>query len=336
MVLLNGIVESRAVAILKYMSQEPAWDLYRTFLAVLREGSLSAAARSLGLTQPTVSRHLEALEDAVRLRLFVRSQRGLTPTEAALELEPYADTIASAAAAMLRVATGHGAVVGGTVRISASEVVGVEVLPPILTALRERHPHLTIELVLSNTVEDLLRRDADIAVRMVEPAQDALVAKHVGIIALGFHAHRRYLDRRGMPATLGDLVQHDVIGFDRETPAIRAMLKRVRGVDRSAFALRADSDLAQLAMLRAGFGIGVCQVPVAARDPDLVRVLADAFVLNLPTWVVMHEDLRSSPRCHTVFNALVDGLAAHSKAGASSAHREPGTRPEMPPDKPEW
>lgn len=296
------------------MSQEPAWDLYRSFLAVLREGSLSGAARSLGLTQPTVSRHVEALEAAVGLDLFVRSQRGLTPTEAALELGPYAETIASTTAAMLRAASGHGAVVSGTVRISASEVVGVEVLPPILTALRERYPRLAVELVLSNTVENLLRRDADVAVRMVEPTQEALVAKRVGAITLGLHAHRRYLDRRGVPATPEDLARHDVIGFDRETPAIRAMLKRVRGVDRAAFAFRADSDLAQLAMIRAGFGIGVCQVPVAARDPDLVRVLADAFALTLPTWVAMHEDLRSSPRCRVVFDALVEGMAAHVDA----------------------
>ena len=293
------------------MNQEPAWDLYRTFLAVLREGSLSGAARALGLTQPTVSRHVEALEAAVGLDLFVRSQRGLDPTEAALELRPYAETLAATTAAMLRAASGHGSAVSGTVRVSASEVVGVEVLPPILTALRARHPHLTIELALSNAVEDLLRRDADVAVRMVEPTQEALVARRVGTIPLGMHAHRRYLERRGVPATLEDLARHDVIGFDRETPAIRAMLRRVGGVDRALFALRSDSDLAQLAMIRAGFGIGVCQVPVAARDPGLVRVLADSFTLPLPTWVVMHEDLRSSPRCRTVFDALVEGMAAH-------------------------
>lgn len=290
---------------------DPSWDLYRTFLAVIEESSLSGAARALGLTQPTVSRHIDALEAAIGYDLFIRSQRGLIPTEAALELKPYAESLASISAALLRAASGHREAVRGTVRISASEVVGVEVLPPILAELRERNPELVIELVLSNAVEDLLRRDADVAVRMVEPVQESLVAQRVGTVLLGFHAHRHYLDRRPAPSSLEDLFQHDLIGFDRETPAIRSMLKGVRGVSRSAFALRADSDLAQLAAIRAGFGIGVCQVPLARRNPDLVQVLADEFALRLDTWIVMHEDLKSSPRCRTVFDALVDGFKAY-------------------------
>src|SRR5260221_4046412 len=154
---------------------EPSWDLYRTFLAVLQEGSLSGAARALGLTQPTVARHIDALEQAVGFELFVRSQRGLAATEAALELKPYAEALASTAAAMLRAASGQGGAIRGTVRVSASEIVGAEILPPILTSLREQHPELEIELALSNAVENLLRRDADIALRMVEPVHEALV-----------------------------------------------------------------------------------------------------------------------------------------------------------------
>jgi DNA-binding transcriptional LysR family regulator len=310
----------RGVAILKSMNAlEPSWDLYRTFLAVLTESSLSGAARTLGLTQPTVARHIDALEAAVGYDLFVRSQRGLAPTEAALELRPYAETLASTSAALLRAASGHGAIIRGAVRISASEVIGVEVLPPILAALRTQHPELVIELVLSNSLDDLLQREADIAVRMVEPVHDALVARHVGSIMLGLHAHKRYLDRRGIPSTLEDLRKHDLIGFDRETPAIRSMLKRVSGFDRAGFALKADSDLAQLAAIRAGFGIGVCQVPLATRDADLVRILADGFGLDLSTWIVMHEDLKSSPRCRAVFEALVDGLGTYAGARGHSS-----------------
>lgn len=309
----------RGAAILKSMNAlEPSWDLYRTFLAVLTESSLSGAARMLGLTQPTVARHIDALEAAVGYDLFIRSQRGLAPTEAALELRPYAETLASTSAALLRAASGHGAAIRGAVRISASEVIGVEVLPPILTALRTRHPELVIELVLSNSLDDLLRREADIAVRMVEPVHDALVARHVGSITLGLHAHKRYLDRQGIPSTLDDLRDHDLIGFDRETPAIRSMLKRVSGFDRAGFALKADSDLAQLAAIRAGFGIGVCQVPLATRDANLVRILANGFGLHLGTWIVMHEDLKSSPRCRAVFDALVDGLGTYAGTGGRS------------------
>lgn len=289
----------------------PSWELYRTFLAVLREGSLSGAARWLGLTQPTVGRHIEALEQAVGFQLFTRSQRGLAATEAALELRPYAEALSSTAAALLRAASGQGAAVKGTVRVSASEVVGVEVLPPILAALRERHPALVIELALSNAVEDLLQREADIAVRMVEPSQEALVVKRLGTISIGLHAHRRYLERQGTPKRLEDLAAHSVIGFDRETPDIRSMMKRMPKLDVSRFALRTDSHLAQLAAIRAGFGIGICQVALARRDRNLVRVLPDAFELKLGTWLAMHENLRSTPRCRAVFDALAAGLAGH-------------------------
>jgi DNA-binding transcriptional LysR family regulator len=313
--MLNEIEEMRGVAILKCMSKTaPSWDLYRTFLAVLTESSLSGAARALGLTQPTVARHIDALETAVGYDLFVRSQRGLAPTEAALDLRPYAETLASTSAALLRAASGHGGLVKGTVRISASEVVGVEVLPPILTDLRRRYPDLVVELVLSNSLDDLLRREADIAVRMVEPMHEALVTRHVGSITLGLHAHGRYLDQRGIPSTLKDLRGHDLIGFDRETPAIRSMLQRVSGFEHVRFALKADSDLAQLAAIRAGFGIGICQTPLAARHPELVRILAEEFSLDLKTWIVMHEDLRSSPRCRVVFDGLVDGLTIYARA----------------------
>jgi len=290
---------------------DPNWDLYRTFLAVLREGSLSGAARFLGLAQPTVGRHIDSLEQAVGFPLFTRSQHGLAATEAAVDLRPYAETLSSTAAALLRAASGQGCAVQGAVRVSASDVMGVEVLPPVLAELRERHPGLVIELVLSNAVEDLLRRDADIAVRMVEPRQEALTVRRLGAVTLGLHAHRRYLDRHGVPERLADLAAHSLIGFDRETPAIRSMLDRLPAFDRSQFALRADSDQAQLAAIRAGFGIGFCQAALARRDPDLVRVLPDAVELTLGTWLAMHENLKATPRCRAVFDALAAGLTGH-------------------------
>ena len=290
------------------MSIKPDWTLYRTFLAVVDEGSLSGAARQLGVTQPTVARHVDALEAAIGANLFLRSQRGLIPTEMALDLKPYAEALASTAAALLRTASAR-AGVSGSVRVSASEVVGVEHLPPILARLRQRHPGLVVELVLSNAVDDLLQRDADIAVRMVEPVQETLVAQRLPPIALGLHAHRCYLERNGTPTSTEDLARHDLIGFDRGTPAVRAIVGRFPALDRPAFALRTDSDLAQLAAIRAGFGIGVCQVPVARRDPNLVRILADAVSVDLGLWIVMHEDLRTSARCRAVFDALAHGLA---------------------------
>lgn len=292
-------------------SQPPSWDLYRTFLAALREGSLSGAARALGLTQPTIGRHVDALEEVVGFQLFVRSRHGLAPTEAALDLRPHAEALASTAESLLRATSGHGGTVRGTVRIAASEVIGVEVLPRLLAGLRQRHPALALELALSNDVADLLRRDADIAIRMVEPRQEALLVKRVGRVKIGLYAHRSYIERAGMPRTLAQLDDHAIIGFDRETPAIRSMQRRLPVLKRKLFALRADSDLAQGAAIRAGFGIGTYQVGLAARTEDLVRVLPKAFELTLDTSVTMHESLKASRACRAVFDALAAGLQTY-------------------------
>lgn len=291
-------------------SANPDWSLYRSFLSVLRTGSLSAAAREEGLTQPTVGRHVDALEKVLGVPLFTRSQHGLTPTEAALELQPYAESLEATAAALVRAAVGR-AGTRGTVRITASEVVGAEVLPAILTQVHELHPEITIELVLSNRTEDLLQREADIAVRMVRPTQQALLARHVGDVELGLHARRDYLERRGVPTSLEELRKHTLIGFDRENAFIRSVRAGGLPLERGMFALRSDSDLAQLAALRAGFGIGVCQVGLARRSPDLVRVMAKSVLFKLEAWIVMHSDLRSSARCRVVADALAAGLTAY-------------------------
>lgn len=155
---LKRIDEPRGGAIRNWMSTGPGWSLYRSLLAVMEEGSLSGAARRLGLTQPTLARHIDALEQAVGAELFLRTPRGLLPTELALELRPYAETLESTAAALLRTASGRAEEVRGIVRISASEVVGVEHLPPILAQLRRRHPALIVELMLSDTTSNLLQR----------------------------------------------------------------------------------------------------------------------------------------------------------------------------------
>ena len=274
----------------------PDWSLYRSFLAILQAGSLSAAARALGLTQPTLARHVAALEEAVGLTLFTRSQQGLAPTEAALELKPYAEQLAATTAAMLRAASGQGQGIKGSVRVSASEIIGSQVLPAIFAGMRAMHPALEIELVLSNAVENLLRRDADIAVRMVEPVHEALVVKRIGRVTVGLHAHRDYLARAGTPRTLEALQKHSVIGFDRETPAIRAIRARLPGLEAVHFALRTDSDIAHLMAIKAGFGIGLCQTALARQNPNLVRVLPSVG-LQLGVWLAMHENLRSTPRC---------------------------------------
>jgi DNA-binding transcriptional LysR family regulator len=292
----------------------PGWELWRTFDAVMREGSLSSAARALGLTQPTAGRHIAELEANLSTgALFTRSARGLQPTEAARALAPHAAAMAAAAAALVRTASAPADAAAGVVRISASEVVGAEVLPPILAALHAVRPKLTLELLLTNAPSDLLRRDADLAIRMTQPKQQALLAKSVGRVRLGFYAHRNYLARTKPIRSAADLAHHALIGFDRDAASLRSV--NAVWPDLPAFTLRTDNQLAQVAAVRAGFGIGVVQDPIASRDSALLPVLRERFTAHLPVWIVMHEDLRSTHRMRIVFDALVEGMAAHVRAG---------------------
>ncbi|AOH82616.1 LysR family transcriptional regulator [Sphingomonas panacis] len=293
----------------------PGWELWRTFDAVLREGSLTSAARALGLTQPTAGRHIAELEARLSTgALFTRSARGLQPTETARALAPHAAAMAAAAAALLRTASAPADAAAGVVRISASEVIGAEVLPPILATLHAAHPALTFELLLTNASSDLLRRDADLAIRMTQPKQQALLAKSVGSVRLGFYARSDYLARSAPIGTAADLARHAVIGFDRDVTSLRSI--NAVWPDLPSFALRTDNQLAQVAAVRAGFGIGVVQDPIANRDSALVPVLRDTFTAHLPVWIVMHEDLRSTHRMRITFDALAQGMAAHVRAGA--------------------
>jgi DNA-binding transcriptional LysR family regulator len=289
---------------------EPGWDLYRSFLAVLRLGSLSAAGRALGLTQPTIGRHIATLQACLGGRvLFTRSQTGLMPTAAAHELRPHAEDMAAAAAAFVRMGSGNLEETAGVVRLAAADVVGVEVLPAILSEFRYKYPNTVIELSLSNQMADLLRRDADIAVRMVRPKQKALLAKRVGTVALGFHAHRRYLERFGYPERLEDLVHHTLIGFDRIPPFADLLGALPVPVSRELFAFRCDNDLALMAALRSGFGIGICQTGIARRDPNLLPLLSKQFKVDMEIWIVMHNDLKRISRMRLMFDHLALSLA---------------------------
>ena len=297
---------------------EPKWETYRSFLGVMTQGSLSAAARKLALTQPTIGRHIDQLEADLGLSLFTRSQTGLLPTQAARELLPHAQAMASAADALVRASSGADAEERGTVRLTASVMIGGEVLPPILTAFRDRHPHIAIELMLSDQTQDLLRRDADIAVRMVRPKQDALVARKVGRIGFGLFAHRRYLEKHGTPRSLEEMTRHSIICFDKETPFIQALRSNGLPLTRELFALRTDADLAQLAALRAGFGIGVTQLGIGRREPDLVPLLPGALKFELEVWLVMHKDLGRTRRIRLLFDHLAENVAAYAATSRAS------------------
>ena len=289
---------------------EADWSHYRALEAVLSEGSLSAAARALGLTQPTVGRQIAELERQLGVVLFTRSPQGLHPTDTARDLRPHAQAMAAAAGALARAASGGAGEARGTVRITASEIVGAEVLPPILARLLRAHPGIVVEQVLSNQADDLLRGAADIAVRMVAPSQDALTARKIGVVKLGLYAHQSYLDHHPPPRTPEDMAGHAIVGFDHETPFLRELLSRLP-VSREQFAYRADSDLAQLAAIRAGVGVGFIQHTIARRDPGLVELLPGQLGFELGVWVAMHEDLRASRRMRLTFDALAEGLSGY-------------------------
>lgn len=291
------------------------WERQRAFLAVIDTGSLSAAARQLCAAQPTVRRRVEDLEAQLGVALFTRSPSGLTPTPLARELAQHARAMAIAAASLARAASAEADAASGAVRITASEVVGMEVLPPILADLREAHPGLVFELALTNRSEDLLRREADIAVRMVRPTQEALLAKRVGNITLGMHAHKRLLDAWGRPASLDEARRLPLIGYETETIGVRAIKALGLDLRPDELTFRTDNDVAQLAAIRAGLGLGICQVGLAARDPMLERVLPEVFSFDLETFVVTHEDLKDVRRVRLVFDALVTGLTRYAKVG---------------------
>ncbi len=292
------------------MARDPDWTLIRSFLAVLRAGSLSAAARRLRLAQPTLGRHIAALEGDLGQALFTRAPAGLVPTAAALAMRPMAEAMEQAAAALLRAAEGADDPARGTVRITASEVMGAQVLPPILAELQRRHPGLVLELALENRAGDLLRRDADIAVRMFRPKQDALLARRIGHLGLGLYAHRDYLTRHGAPRSVAELPLFHVIGFDRDDSSARAVAEGTLPIDRTLFRVRSDSDLAQAALLRAGLGIGAMQHRLAADMPELVPVLAAEVQLGLEVWLAMHEDQRGNAAVRAAFEVLGEGLGA--------------------------
>ena len=289
---------------------EPDWQLWRSFLAVLQTGSLSAAARRLHLTQPTLGRQIAALEQDLGMALFTRSTEGLRPTEAATALAPHAQAMAAAAAALQRAASGGDGELRGTVRLAASEFIGGVVLPAMLARFRAVHPAIDIELSLSNQVENLLRRDADIAVRNTAPTQAALLVRRIGETPVGLFAHRDYAAAHGLPATPQHLAEHTLIG----RPEHLALALPVVGIA-LRFGFQCNSDLGLVSALRAGLGIGYCQIPVGRRDPELVPVLPSLILARIGIWLATHEDLRATRRIRVLLDHLAGELTRYVTDG---------------------
>lgn len=295
------------------MDSRPDWDSYRSFLAVLEEGSLSGAARRLGLTQPTLGRHIEQVEAALGQALFVRSQRGLAPTAAAETLRPYAEALQANAEALVRAASRRPDAAEGLVRITTSEVIAAEVLPWILKDAYARHPQLQFEVEASDRTVDLLQRAADVAVRTTDPVQQSLVATKAGEIDIGLYASPGYVARRGLIERIEDAPRHVLIGFARETPYVRGLIAGLDLPPQAAFGFRTDDGRVAIAAVRAGLGAGFCQAGIARRE-GWIRMLPDRLSIRLPAWVVMHEDLKTSPPCRAAFDLLAEGMRAYVRS----------------------
>jgi DNA-binding transcriptional LysR family regulator len=285
------------------------WSLIRSFLSALDQGSLLGAARALRMSQPTVGRHIAQLESQLGVVLFERTGRGLVPTTVALQLAVAARSMEAGALQLSRTLSGAQTQTGGTVRITASVPVAVYLMPQLLVALRMAQPDMQVELVSSNEVSNLLRREADIAVRMVRPEQGSLVARKLGDVRLGAYAHRNYLARSGALMNVNDLLQHDLIGGDTDAAILQGFQNSGFPVTRDAFVLRSDDLIVQWQAVRSGLGVGFCPDYMARTDPDVLRVLPRVLKIPpIPMWLAVHREIRTSQRIRAAFDFLADAL----------------------------
>lgn len=284
------------------------WNLLRTFLAVVDAGSLTGATRMLATSQPTLSRQIAELELSVGMALFERVARGLRLTAAGESLVWPARQMQTAAQAVSLIALGQAQQLAGTVRLTASEMISAYVVPPILAQLRQTHPEIQIELVASNQVENLLERQADIAIRNVRPSQSSLTARRVGDAKMGAFAHISYLTRIGGHVDLVRAAEYDWIGYDKSDMLLRGFRAAGLPVKREFFAFRCDNHVVAWQAALAGLGIGFAPASVAANWPDMQSVLPDKTIPKMPIWVTVHRELRHSARIRVVFDALADGL----------------------------
>ena len=286
------------------------WSLVQSFLAVAETGSLSAAARELGRSQPTLGRQVQALETDLGVSLFDRHARGLKLSAAGQQLLPMAQQMHTAMRQLSLAAAGQSQQLGGTVRITASVFASHHILPSILADIRRQEPSIQLELVATDTSENLLFREADIAVRMYRPEQVDIVTRHLGDVPLCFCAARSYLDRAGRPTTPEELFQHDLVGFDSNDLIISKMQAKGWPASKEDFATRCDLQSAYWELIRAGCGIGFSQVQVAEADPAVEILPLDVDIPVLPVWLAAPQAMRQTPRIRRVWDLLAEGLKA--------------------------
>jgi len=280
------------------------WTDIRAFLAVARAGTLTAAAAATASSQPTLSRRIASLEAKLGGILFERGVKGVTLTALGGEILEHAQAMEVSAARLSLTAAGRTEEVAGTVRITASRIVSTFHLPKIFADLQREEPSLQIELVASDSSENLLLREADIALRMYRPTQGDVIARHVGDFALGLYAAKTYLARHGAPETVGDILNHRFVGYDRSDLILRGFAESGFPVTRDFFAFRTDDQVAYWRAIVAGAGIGAAQRMIGDAEPDVEPVLRNMPLPIMPLWLAAHAELRHSRRVRRVYDHL--------------------------------
>ena len=283
------------------------WESQRVFLAVLRSGSLSGASRLLGIAQATARRRLESLEAGLGVKLFTRTCAGLVPTASARGLVHHVESMAMAAEAFNRMASAETDVSCGTVRLTSSAYLGVEVLPGLIREFHYQHSALKLEISINDLLEDISRQESDIAVRLVRPRETGVVVRRTGALRVGLYASAQCLERYGEPASLDAVRRAPLIGPDRRTADLRRLVEIGLCEADQPFSIATDNHLAQLAALRNGLGFGLCPATVAA-NYGLIRILPDSFGFDVDVWIAMHNDLRKVGRIAKTFEALGEAL----------------------------
>lgn len=289
---------------MKHANMPFDWNQVRAFLATVEEGSLSAASRSLGLTQPTLSRQVAALEADLKVTLFERVGRSLLLTQSGVELLEHVKTMGKAANRISLTASGQSQTIEGQVSITASEIVSAYILPPFLEELHKVAPNIEVEIVSTNSVRDLTRREADIAIRHVRPQQPDLIAKLVHETTASLYASSAYLERHGRPQKPDDLSDAQFIGFesvDRILPALKAM---GLSLNKDNFKLISNSSVVCIQMVRQGLGIGLMSKEIAQLMPDLELVFPQLEPISVPVWLTSHRELQTAARIRLVFDLL--------------------------------
>ncbi len=285
------------------------WNQLRAFLETAETGSLSAAARKLGLTQPTLSRQVAAIEQRMGVVLFERVGKAMALTATGLDLLEHARAMGAAAEALGLAATGRSQAVGGVVSVSASDVVAAYLLPPLVRQLREREPGIAIEVVATNALSDLLRREADIAIRHVKPEQPDLIARLIREATAGFYASQDWVKVHGHPRGTQDAARAPFVGSDRAGQYLDYLRQHGLPLQEANFSCFSDHSVAHWALVREGLGIGAMMDEVARMTPGIVRVLDEVPPVRFPIWLVTHRELRTARRIRVVFEALAEGLA---------------------------